>query len=152
MYWFLSCPTWISSYRTISNSFRTSLVCLSASTVMQPFCVFTIIEYKNVKEKVRIRLQMCRLIGPLLFVYGIRAIFSHSSVYFLDRALRGKDTLSRKVNLLKWTWLPCENGPGLKGKNVLLLGAIVFPFSVDPFSGTCCARKQTGSPKSCLLL
>ena len=26
IYWFLSCPTWISRYKTISNSFRTSLV------------------------------------------------------------------------------------------------------------------------------
>ena len=26
MYWFLSCPTWILSQRTISNSFRTAIV------------------------------------------------------------------------------------------------------------------------------
>ena len=31
MYWFLSCPTWIARYRTISNSFRTSLVYWSSS-------------------------------------------------------------------------------------------------------------------------
>ena len=34
MYWFLSCPTWISSQRTRSNSFRTSLVCTGSLVVV----------------------------------------------------------------------------------------------------------------------
>ena len=35
MYWFLSCPTWISSLRTISNSFRTSLVYMLEEICLQ---------------------------------------------------------------------------------------------------------------------
>ena len=48
--------------------------------------------------------------------------------------LKGMNIISRKATLSKLFCLPSENGSTLKGKNLLSLVVICFPFRVDPIS------------------